>query len=241
MSKSSTGRKLDQKLQEINERLKHFGVPFPLSRLGNYRNGEFQIEEVLSVFHFRDFKVTVVFMLREPFSGRLIEYWAQFNSEYSSEALSGHIIVPVVNQDKFLMIRSHGPFIGRIPLVFPRGFIPKTDRNLTAVEVAMSILDRKVMKIIQAAGGQLIGQPRLIRGENKPLALADDHTTSGNLLTVSTVQIDLDETKLVALGRKARNFSLVPQAEFFSYVRSGTIMDSLTLSAYVGYEAESQA
>ena len=238
MRRQSVGDRLGQKLHNINVKLKRFGVPFALTRLGNFKNGEFEIADVVSVFMHREFKITVVFQMRMPSTGEFIEYWAQFNSTYSTEALSGNIVIPVVNGDKFLMLKTQGPFIGKTPLIFPRGFIPRSDDDMTAQQVSLSILDRKVMEFVNAAGGSLVGSPRLLLSAKGPIALAEDQGTSGNLVTVSVVNITLEEEKFVARGRKARHVKLVPQQEFLRLVRDGEILDMHSLSAFVAYEAD---
>lgn len=238
MQRQRRADQMDLKLGTINVRLARFGVPFALTRLGNYKKGEFQIEDVISVFMHRNLKLSIVFLLKRPHTGELIEHWAQFNSTYSTEALSGHIIVPVVNGDKFLMIRAYGAFIGKTPLCFPRGFIPDAEEDMTAEQVSLSILDRKVMDVVLSIGGSLTGEPRLLQTKKGTMALADDHSTSGNLLTVSVVNITFDEMKFAGLGRKARHVQLVPCEEFLRYVQYGEIMDLHSLSAFVGYEAD---
>jgi hypothetical protein len=238
MRRSSVSDRLGQRLHDINVKLERFGVPFALTRMGNYRNGEFEIQDVVSVFLHREFKISIVFQMRTPYTGEFIEYWAQFNSTYSTEALSGNIVIPVVNGDKFLMLKTQGPFIGKTPLIFPRGFIPRSDDDLTAQQVSLSILDRKIMEFVNAAGGSLVGSPRLLLSAKGPIALAEDQGTSGNLVSVSVVNITLDEERFAARGRKARHVKLVSQHDFFRLVRDGEIMDMHSLSAFVAYGAD---
>jgi len=232
--------RLDLKLQEINTKLRGFGVPFDLTRLGNFRKGDWQIDDVISVFAHRQFKIAVCFVLLAPWTGERTEYWCQFNSTYSSEALSGHIVIPVVNGTHFLMIKSYGTFIGAAPLLFPHGFVPKSKEDLPAVAVAQSLIERKILDCLTAVQGEVQGQAQLLQGERGTLRLAEDQSTSGNWVTVSVVQVKLDMAKFEEREKKFRAFKLVAISDFLQRVVAGEIADMHSLSAYVMYTAVSK-
>lgn len=231
---------LDLKLQEINRKLLGFGVPFSLTRLGNFKKGDWQINDVVAVFAQKKFKIAVGFILLAPWTGERTEYWCQFNSTYSSEALSGHIVIPVVNGTHFLMMRSYGPFIGEAPLMFPHGFIPQTSEDLTAKVVAESLIERKILDCVKAVEGSLQGEPQILRSARGTMRLAEDQSTSGNWLTVSVVQIKLELIKFEARIRKYRAFKLVDIDDFLQRVSAGEIVDLHSLSAYVAFTAVSK-
>ncbi|KKQ79988.1 MAG: hypothetical protein UT02_C0018G0002 [Parcubacteria group bacterium GW2011_GWC2_38_7] len=231
---------MELKLREVNEKLRGYGVPFDLVRLGNYRQGDWQIDDVISVFAHRQFKIAVCFILLAPWTGDKVEYWCQFNSTYSTEALSGHLVVPVVNGTHFLMIKSYGTFIGTAPLLFPRGFIPQSKEDLPAVAVAESLIERKLMECLRAVQGEVQGQPELLRGEKGALRLAEDQSTSGNWVTLSVVHVTMDLAKFEGRDKRFRPFKLVAISDFLAQVLAGEIADMHSLSAYVMYTAVSK-
>ncbi len=237
MNNLSVAKRLDLKLAEINEKLRNLGVPFSLNRLGNYRDGEWQIQDVLAHFSQKKFKIAVCFVVLTPYTGVETEYWCQFNRTYSKEAFSGQIIVPVVNQKYFLMMKAYGTFIGMAPLVFPRGFIPETKRDLSAVEVTSHIIDRKMGEVVEAVNAKVTVSPYLLKNQGKSLRLAEDSSTSGNWLTVATLSFEMDIEKFQSRGRKYRQYKLVEINDFLKLVSDGEILDAHSLSAFVLYSA----
>lgn len=240
MRRRQTSDQFELKLRAINDRLRGFGVPFALTRLGNYRQGEWQIDEVTDVFAPRDFVIAVCFNLLAPWSGEPTRYWCKFNATYSSEALAGQILVPTVRHGGnkyFLMNRAYGAFIGVAPLVFPRGFIPRVEGDLSAQAVAQNLIERKLQACLTACGASVKGPVQLLETTKGALRLAEDQGTSGNWLTVTTVEIELDPARFEKLPREFRNFKLVPVDDFLRLVQSGDIVDLHTLSAYVAYVA----
>ncbi|MFA6536790.1 MAG: hypothetical protein WCT18_00130 [Patescibacteria group bacterium] len=237
MNKLSTAGKLDLKLAEINRRLRGFGVPFELIRLGNYRNGEWQIDDVIAHFSQKKYKIAVGFLVLTPYTGVPVEYWCQFNSTYSTEALSGQIVVPVVNENCFLMIKSYGTFIGQTPLLFPRGFIPESKTDLPAISVTKKLIERKFLQFVNSVGGTFVNEPQLLQNKKGKVRLAEDSSTSGNWLTVSTVKIKIDLLRYEKREKEFRSCKLIPLEEFYSYVGSGEILDLHSLSAFVVFTA----
>ncbi|MBT5338458.1 hypothetical protein HN858_04285 [Candidatus Falkowbacteria bacterium] len=224
-------QRLEQKREKLNQRLAHLGVPFVLPRVGNYKEGELEIEDILTVFHRRDFVVTVEFLVRKPFSGEKVAYVANFNANYSHIAKSGHVLIPVVNGDSFLMINSYSPFVGKMAIVFPRSFIP-ADIEISCME--------DVSKAVWARKCDLLSQKFDCQTEFLDLRteVTENHTVSGNVLTYSLVKVQLDEAKFLNEYTGAlRVFRLIDKQRFIQLIQQGKIHDQHSLTAWAVYQA----
>ena len=224
------GSVLDARLALINRKLERFGVPVALTRLGNYKEGEWEIDDILSVAWFRNFIVQVVFLVKTPGTGEIIEHQASFNQGFSKEAKNGQIIVPVVGEDHFLMMWGYGPFVGNWALMFPRGFIPMDLQDALAIEIAARIFFRKMgTALVELGIASELKDFRLLSGQ-----MAENHGNSGNWVTVSELTLPvIDPVKIAALPRTLRRqIVLMPHLEFLKNVASGKICDQHTLAAY---------
>jgi len=232
------GQILDERLQTVNAKLRRFGVPFDLPRLGNYKEGEWEISDVLSVSWFRNFIIQVVFLVREPKTGREIEHQGLFNHTYSDEAKSGHIIVPVFRFGErryFAMHYAYGLFVGRWSLLFPRGFIPAELVGAPATAIAKAIFDRKVGSVLVEHNAHYdIDKEKF---ELLPGAVAENHTVTGNLLTFSVMTYEVPGSADQFIVNRRQGIEFVLAEEFPSLVRDGKIADLHTLTAYAYWQA----
>ena len=231
------GQILDERLKGINAKLRRFGVPFDLPKLGNFKEGEWEISDILSVSWFRNYILQIVFLMREPGTGREVEYQGIFNHTYSAEAKSGHSVIPIFRfgeRSYFAMIYVYGPFVGRWSLLFPRGFIPAELTNASTTAIAKALYDRKVGRFLRE--GVVGYDPGREKYEFLPSAVAENPTTNGNLLTFSAMTYEApDEIDVFSLKGK-RNIALVEVGQFSEFVRQGKIIDSHTLAGYVYWQ-----
>lgn len=231
------GRVLDERLQTVNAKLRRFGVPFDLPRLGNYKEAEWEIADILSVSWFRNFLLQVVFIMREPLTGREVEYQGIFNHTYSAVAKSGHSVIPIFRfgeRNYFAMLYVYGPFVGRWTLLFPRGFIPAELTDAPVETIARALYDRKVGRFLRE--GAVGYDSHLEQYALLPMAVAENHTTNGNLLTFSTMIYEAPAGSEVFALRGKRNIALVEVGQFPDFVRQGKIIDSHTLAGYVYWQ-----
>lgn len=232
------GQILDERLSTVNAKLRRFGVPFDLPRLGNYKEGEWEISDVLSVSWFRNFIIQVVFLVREPKTGREVEHQGLFNQTYSPEAKGGHIIIPVFRFGErryFAMYYTYGLFVGRWSLLFPRGFIPADMTDAPAIAIAKSIFDRKVgcfLREDNAGYDEASEKFKLVPG-----GMAENHTNSANLLTFSVMTYDVPHSAEKFVVNHRRSIDLVPVEDFPNRVREGRIADLHTLAGFAVWQA----
>lgn len=228
---SKQGRKLDARLKKINEQLNQAGMPFPLTRVGNYKKGEIEICDVAHVFNLSDFIIVIIFKVRLPGSNELSDYIGFFNRTYCVEALSGQILIPVVNDQYFFMRYLSCPFVGRRLLEFPRGFIPLGNPDFC--QVAGDIYSRKIQPAIQGLRFQISEFASLCGEDNQQLSLLENSLTCGNQVSVAWVQITIADNDI----KLPRDFDLVKISEMNVLIRQGKISDMHTLSAWSLYQA----
>jgi hypothetical protein len=219
-------------------------VPRVFSRIGNYKEGEISIVDVVcGLYSFYDstcsqFIIPIIFKAKLP-GGKEVEYISYTNATYSSEALHGMVIVPVVNREFFLMFVGYAPFIGEHHLDFPSGFIPVSERDLSAREVALSIINREIGPVVAEIDGH-ISEPQLLRGDDQQtLRLFENATISFNQTSVTMIDIRLDVGKFEARSKRFREFKLIRIEDFLSNIRGGKIHNEHTLAAYTAYLAVS--
>ena len=180
MEGTSVGIALNYRLAEINRKLKESSLPVSLTRLGNYKEGELEILDVLHVAKFKDFIFQVIFNVKLPFTGEIIQHQASFNHSFSAEAKSGHIIVPTADDNQsFLMMRSYGGFIGKWALVFPRGFIPLDAQDALANEIALRIFSRKLGDVFSKLAMPMPARRPALRSRSSRLSLTSCPSSPG--------------------------------------------------------------
>lgn len=224
---------LDERLKKINDELRAIGVNSPLRKVGNYKNGEFEIIEIAHYFNLSKFIIVVIFKVYAP-DGKVVDYVCYFDRNYSDEALHGHIIVPIVNEKYFLLQYSYAPFIGRRVLVLPRGFVPAG--NPTMEETQKDVEKRRILPAFEGYENynSVIEPVKLNNGTFGTIVV--DSSKSRNEVTLSVAHISIDQEDF-SKKLNTREFILVTKDELKELICAGKICDEHTLSAWALYSA----